>query len=705
MHLSPRSSPPNQGGLTVGTPGILILGGILIFSCDFLKSGRPSSENPLSHNHLARSEQAVRALVGNSDYRIGRFTLRPFRQLLDADVAVPIGHKALDLLSVLAKAEGGLVTKDELMTAVWRKAVVEDNALQVHIAALRKALGTDAGLLSTVHGLGYRLAAVPIASSPGPKSEAPPQAVQAPAPRRHATPVLWLVLAVIAAAGPALWLFHDRLPWIPARRESRVAVLPFDTIGPGKELRGIADGLFNEIVSQLSDNQIQVVSPAQSKTLRNGDTEAMDRLGADLVLDGTVQGDGKVIDVRVHLDDVREHVVLWSGEFHGAADATEALEASVAAQAADVLYWTNTGRSGKVRLDAPTLATFIAGRESTIGAHANSEGMALSDYRKVVTAAPDFSWGHSAVAEAEAYEVLVHPASNRNDALRADALLEAKRALALEPHNGEAWLAREFLAPPLDWQGREALLVQGIAADPNFGPIVWLQGHLLWNVGRGRDALVWFRRAHDISPPFIGAYWSLALNLASEGRLAENQAVVAQMALQWPDNPAISGARVWTNVVSGATDDALTQLADLASRPSGMDRKAIEALSAVLKNGAAKEKAAKTNAAKAVMEAVSTGSLGHGSALMLLAMLGDLDDAFAQAQLYEPLAPNEFPYLFLPTTAAMRSDPRFMPLARKLGLVAYWRVTGKWPDFCSEPGLTYDCRGAATKLAAQLRRS
>jgi len=66
-----------------------------------------------------------------------------------------------------------------------------------------------------------------------------------------------------------------------------------------------------------------------------------------MVLDGTVQGDGKDIDVRVHLDDVREHVVLWSGEFHGSADATEALEASVAAQSADVLHWTKAGAPEK----------------------------------------------------------------------------------------------------------------------------------------------------------------------------------------------------------------------------------------------------------------------------------------------------------------------------------------------------------------------
>src|SRR6202007_2476560 len=48
-------------------------------------------------------------------------------------------------------------TKDALMGRFWPGAIVEDNALQVHIAAIRKALGPDRGLLKTAFGRGYRL--------------------------------------------------------------------------------------------------------------------------------------------------------------------------------------------------------------------------------------------------------------------------------------------------------------------------------------------------------------------------------------------------------------------------------------------------------------------------------------------------------------------------------------------------------------------
>jgi predicted ATPase len=57
----------------------------------------------------------------------------------------------------LVAAAGELVTKDDLMGLVWPGAIVEENTLQVHISAIRKALGPDRGLLQTTSGRGYRL--------------------------------------------------------------------------------------------------------------------------------------------------------------------------------------------------------------------------------------------------------------------------------------------------------------------------------------------------------------------------------------------------------------------------------------------------------------------------------------------------------------------------------------------------------------------
>ncbi|MFM0397331.1 winged helix-turn-helix domain-containing protein [Paraburkholderia phytofirmans] len=51
---------------------------------------------------------------------------------------VRLGSPAFDILAVDASASGRLVTKDELMDAVWPNTIVEENTIQVHLSALRK---------------------------------------------------------------------------------------------------------------------------------------------------------------------------------------------------------------------------------------------------------------------------------------------------------------------------------------------------------------------------------------------------------------------------------------------------------------------------------------------------------------------------------------------------------------------------------------
>ena len=74
----------------------------------------------------------------------GRFRLNIARRELRRDeTLVRLGGRARDILCVLASAGGKTVTKDDLMERVWAGVVVEENNLQVHISALRKALEED----------------------------------------------------------------------------------------------------------------------------------------------------------------------------------------------------------------------------------------------------------------------------------------------------------------------------------------------------------------------------------------------------------------------------------------------------------------------------------------------------------------------------------------------------------------------------------
>ncbi|MCC8402444.1 helix-turn-helix transcriptional regulator [Paraburkholderia sp. MMS20-SJTN17] len=77
-----------------------------------------------------------------------------------------LGSRAFDILAVLALAAGRVVTKNELMDAVWPDTVVEENNLHVHLSSIRKALGRDGKFIVTVPRRGYQLIA-PRIDAPG----------------------------------------------------------------------------------------------------------------------------------------------------------------------------------------------------------------------------------------------------------------------------------------------------------------------------------------------------------------------------------------------------------------------------------------------------------------------------------------------------------------------------------------------------------
>lgn len=96
-------------------------------------------------------------------FRFGPFVLDAHRGLLERDgLAVPLGNRAMELLLALLRAEGRVLTKDELVRAAWPSTVVEDSNLSVQVSALRKALGATAEgseYVLTVPRVGYRFAA------------------------------------------------------------------------------------------------------------------------------------------------------------------------------------------------------------------------------------------------------------------------------------------------------------------------------------------------------------------------------------------------------------------------------------------------------------------------------------------------------------------------------------------------------------------
>src|SRR5690348_5635415 len=93
-------------------------------------------------------------------YAVGSFVVDVVRKTLTSgSTPVPINGKTFDVLAVLIAHRDRLVTKEELLAAVWPDTFVHENNLARHVSTIRRLLGERPGrstFIATVQGRGYR---------------------------------------------------------------------------------------------------------------------------------------------------------------------------------------------------------------------------------------------------------------------------------------------------------------------------------------------------------------------------------------------------------------------------------------------------------------------------------------------------------------------------------------------------------------------
>jgi DNA-binding winged helix-turn-helix (wHTH) protein len=97
--------------------------------------------------------------VVHRNLRFGPFELSISERVLRRDGRkLPLGDRALDILTYLADRPGEVIAKQELMDHVWSDVTVEEGSLRVHVAAIRKALGDGQfgnRYVANIKGRGY----------------------------------------------------------------------------------------------------------------------------------------------------------------------------------------------------------------------------------------------------------------------------------------------------------------------------------------------------------------------------------------------------------------------------------------------------------------------------------------------------------------------------------------------------------------------
>ena len=222
---------------------------------------------------------------------------------------VEVGSRALDVLRVLLERPGDLVSRNEIMAAAWPGIVVEDNNLTIQIAALRRVLDQDranGSCIRTVPRRGYRF-----------------------------------VAPVVRADTDAALLFGQ----FPAAEGSRprlsIVVLPFANLSDDREQQYFADGITQDLTTDLSRlANMFVISCNTSFTLRNKpiDTKRIGReLGVRYVLEGSVRRSDSGVRITAQLIDAETDAHLWAERFDRNAGDLFALQNEITIRLANAL--------------------------------------------------------------------------------------------------------------------------------------------------------------------------------------------------------------------------------------------------------------------------------------------------------------------------------------------------------------------------------
>jgi adenylate cyclase len=403
------------------------------------------------------------------------------RELSNGGSQVELGSRAFDILCVLATAGGETVTKDQLMARVWPDRVVEENNIQVHISALRKALGKhDLGkhYVVTIPGRGYRLVGTQE-----------------------------LYAAEIAAC--------DSRQALPLPDKPSVAVLPFRNIMADPEQRYLADGLTDDIITELSRiRSLFVIARNSSFTYKDRATD-LGGVGRDLgvryLLAGSVRCVGSRIRITAQLTEAESANHVWADRYDCDIAEIFTVQDEITRGIVSTLQTQIVLNEGLVanRSVRPEIRAWDMAkrgwREVYLQTSESLERARVAGHELMKTA-PDSAKGYQLTACAAGHLFIMGFAADPEQ-MQAEALRTAEKAITLD-HSDE--YAHWILG------------------------IVYGQ-----HLGRYEAAFAAFRRALEINPNFSLAYGSYGTTLAYAG-LAEEAIEKTQIAIRLnPCDPSL----------------------------------------------------------------------------------------------------------------------------------------------------------------------
>jgi DNA-binding winged helix-turn-helix (wHTH) protein/Flp pilus assembly protein TadD len=441
--------------------------------------------------------------VAGPNYRFGPFLVDRTRyQVRRDDAVVTLTPKLLDLLLHLIDHAGALVTKEELLDALWPGANVTDNALAQAVSELREALGDEAGtpqFIKTVARRGYRFIA------PVDRIDTAPD----PAKRAVAT--------------------------TSETSEPSIAVMDFQNVTADADSAWLSAGIAETVSGDLRTlGRFRVIDRRRvMEAIRQTNGSLHDvatHLGNRFAVVGSYQRHGDRIRITARIVDIETGEALADAKVDGPLAEIFELQDRVVEQFSKELGIgaAPAARAGGAR-ETASLEAYRAYTEAWL--HLETLDLreiprAIARFERAIEIDPRYAHALTGLASAQlaAYE------ATRSDTVPARPLLgaaitHARQAVALDATLAEAHAALAFVLVSA-WQTSEAVQVarRAVALEPTNWRHHFRLGHAAWGDERIRAA------AHALSlyPDFAFAHFQVAMVHVARGHLREAETVLRQ---------------------------------------------------------------------------------------------------------------------------------------------------------------------------------
>ena len=627
-------------------------------------------------------------------YEFGPFRLDPRQRLLLRDgKPIPLQPKAFETLLVLVRNSEKLVSKDELLSAVWSNTFVEESNLTQNIFVLRQALGAkDDGrrYIVTVPGRGYRFAekvvTIPeqeeLSTINAPVTGITPDDANLPGPPARESRFRWLArlvglaLVALAFAGFLTWRrFHPKN--LPASGKVMLAVLPFQNLTGDPEQEYFADGLTEEMIMQLGrlrPEQLGVIARTSVMGYKHSD-KRLDQIGRELsvqyVLEGSFRRAGDHLRITAQLIQVKDQSHLWARDYDRRPEDVVTVQDDVAMDVAREIKLRLTPQQqtdlARARpLDPDAYEAYLKGRYFWNKRTEEGFKKAVDYFNQAIAKDPNYAEAYAGLADT--YVLLGGYGFMPQDEAMPKAKAAAQKALGINDQLAEAYTSLGVIAEMYEWNWPEAEknFKRAIDLDPNYSVAHEFYGDgYLSLIGKNEEGIEEIRKAHELDPlsPIIAT--DLAKRLSLEKKYAEAVTEFKNILDVDPDFVQAQYYLAETYEQMGLYPEAISELKKI---------KSWEDLPLTLEElGYIYARQGKRQEALQMIAELQRRSTHHytdsASAARIYIALGDKDSAFVWLQkAYDEHSPH---MILIDADSAydpLRSDPRFQDLVRRIGL-------------------------------------